>query len=421
MVFDRGTVAETLEANTDAIRDFLDQDEDLLERYRELLETLPDRWSPEGIRKEVRGTAYPGALPTESFAGEDSILQSHEESDQWESHEAVNEWARDLLLDVPIMAADGSEIPPTTQFNLPVAYVQVAWCLNHHVPEGNLERGLEAELLTPGDISRQSSSGEFRFVDSSQVGHHRYECEGTVVVEQMEQLAAARDAGDLERPPIVLYDGPLIISFTAAFDGPAQRRYAETMGRMLAASEHLEIPLVGYVGGTQANELARLLRLLHEDELGDRRLPADWQLLNGLLSPWGDWTVPFVSRRDDSLETLQGTYRGETSIFSHDVLFSYLNVPPGGGIDRLEFPSWLTNSAGPTGYNSMLEYTVEMVRAEAAIGRGYPEVLQQADSDAVLTHEDRRAFLRLLQRWAEEHDVPVEWDPKALSKELRRR
>jgi len=69
----------------------------------------------------------------------------------------------------------------------------------------------------------------------------------------------------------------------------------------------------------------------------------------------------------------------------------------------------------------MYQYTIDIVRAEAGIGRGYPEILQQADSDAVLDHQDRQQFQRVVQRWAESNDVPLEWDAKALSKELRRR
>ncbi|MFC7167848.1 hypothetical protein [Halospeciosus flavus] len=101
--------------------------------------------------------------------------------------------------------------------------------------------------------------------------------------------------------------------------------------------------------------------------------------------------------------------------------FSYLKVPPGSGLDRLEFPGWLLHADGPGDYENLYEYTLDMVRAEAGIGRGYPEVLQQADTDAVLDHQDRQQFLRLLQQWGEENDVPIEWDSKARSKELRRR
>ncbi|RLM60095.1 NurA domain-containing protein, partial [Halorubrum sp. Atlit-26R] len=45
----------------------------------------------------------------------------------------------------------------------------------------------------------------------------------------------------------------------------------------------------------------------------------------------------------------------------------------------------------------------------------------QADSDAVLDHQDRQQFYRIVQQWAESNDVPIEWNAKALSKELRRR
>ncbi|MFC7173939.1 hypothetical protein ACFQL0_12450 [Haloplanus litoreus] len=101
--------------------------------------------------------------------------------------------------------------------------------------------------------------------------------------------------------------------------------------------------------------------------------------------------------------------------------FSYLKVPPGAGLDRLEFPGWMLNADGPAHHENLYEYTLAMSRAEAGVGRGYPEVLQQADTDAVLNHRDRQQFLRLLQKWGEENDVPIEWDAKALSKELRRR
>jgi hypothetical protein len=69
----------------------------------------------------------------------------------------------------------------------------------------------------------------------------------------------------------------------------------------------------------------------------------------------------------------------------------------------------------------MYEYTIEIARAQAGIGRGYPEILQQVDSDAVLDYRDRKQFHRVVQRWAESNDVPLEWNAKALSKELRRR
>ena len=422
MVFhkrNRQNVAAELDANVEDIRDYLQDDDDLIERYQNLFATLPNKWSATEIKEEFNELSHPGASPTSAFDEVDSLIQPHPDSEQWESHKAVNDWARDVLLNVPMLAVDGSEIPPTTQFNLPVAYVQAAWCLNHHTPEGRLDRGLSGRLLTPEDVSQ--SSAEYQFVDSGLVGQHRYEHEGKIVVNRIKKLSEGYEAGELEYPPIVLYDGPLIISFVEAFGDSRRQHYLDVMSRILAASEHFEIPLVGYVGGTEAKELTTTIRNLFPDELNSMSVPEDGRVLSGLMSPWGDCTVPFVSRRDQSVDELNGEYQGDQYDFSTDLLFSYLNAPPGGGLDRLEFPGWITRRDGPDEYGAMYDYVTEMVRAEAAIGRGYPELLQQADSDAVLDPQDREQFLELLQNWANANDVPLEWDAKALSKERRRR
>lgn len=422
MVFDRHnrrSVAAELDANIGAIRDHLRDDDDLLDRYRRVLTALPERWTSAGICDRLESVAHPGALPSNAFDEVDSLVQDHPDSEQWASHEAVNDWARDVLWNVPMVAVDGSEIPPTTQFNLPVAYVQAAWALNHHAPEGDLDRGLSGRVLSPEEIRRTNAGHQL--VDPGLVGEHRYEHEGELVVDRIRSLAEAREAGALERPPIVLYDGPLVVSFVEAFGKARRQHYLEVMSRILAASKHHEIPLVGYVAGTAAKELTTMIRELIPDEFSGEEAPEDGRVLIDLMSPWGDHTIPFVSRRDESVDALSYQYEGEQYEFSTDLLFSYLNAPPGGGIDRVEFPGWITRREGPAGYETMGEYTIETVRAETAIGRGYPELLQQVDSDVVLDQRDCQQFLKLLQNWAAENDVPLEWDAKALSKELRRR
>jgi hypothetical protein len=430
MVFDKKTAAAELDENAESIRGYLGDDDDLVEQYREAFVEV-STWDSARIRNadELTREPYPGAVPPQSdatftpqFDTLGTLLCEHTESESWTSHETVNDWARDILRGVPMLATDGSEIPPTTQFNVPVAYVQAAWCLNHHVPDGRLDRDLVGDLLTPTQLSREADGGDYRFVDSSLVGQYRYEHEGRVVVERMEALAADRDAGELERPPIVLYDGPLVLSFTSTLDRETRKRYIETMRDIVAASQELHVPLVGYVAGTDATDLAKLVQLLRPESFDDDRLIPDARVLSGLMGTWGDRTVPFVCRRSDgSVDDLARTDENSQYRFSGEVLFSYLNVPPGAGLDRIEFPDWLVYEDGPEEYPTMYDYTVEMIRAEAAVGRGYPELLQQADSDAVLDQRDRQQFHRLIQNWAEENDIALEWDAKALSKELRRR
>jgi len=416
----RGAAAE-LEANVEAIEAYLAEDTGMVERYRDALLRLAGEWTSSEIHAALSDTSYPGAYPTEEFDAVDSVVVSHPESDGWENHEDVNEWARGIVDGVPVMAVDGSQLPTTTEFNVPLAYVQAAWAINYHHDEGRLDRDFHGRLLTPTDVTQESEDGDYRFVDSQLVGHHRFEHEGELLIEKISDLAAAREAGEITQTPVVFYDGPLIASFANPLKPETRERYISTLSRVIAASEHHEIPLVGYIADSSATELVKMTRLVLREEFEADRVIPDAHVLTGVMSPWGDTTIPFISKRDGSIDALQTTYEGDRYEFEDDILFAYLNVPPGAGLDRVEFPGWLCRTDGPDGYDSMYEYTVEIVRAEAGIGRGYPEILQQADSDAVLDHQDRQEFHRIVQRWAEANDVDLEWNAKARSKELRRR
>lgn len=421
MTINKITVATELESNTEVIEAYLEDDTGIVERYQDAFQRLPEDWTSDEIRAALQAASYPGAYPTEEFDDASSLIVPHSESDRWENHEEVNEWARDIVRDVPVLAVDGSQLPPTTQFNVPLAYVQSAWALNYHHTEGRLDRGVEGRLLTPDEVTQVSDEGDYRFVDSQLVGHHRFEHEGRLLIEQITELADALAGGEIEHTPVVFYDGSLIASFANPLKPETRVRYISTLSRVIAASQHHGIPLVGYVAGSNATELVKMTRLLLPEKFGTDHVIADAHVLTELMSPWGDTTIPFISKRDGSIDALQATYEGETYEFRDDILFSYLNVPPGAGLDRVEFPGWLCRSAGPDGYDSMYEYTIEIARAQAGIGRGYPEILQQVDSDAVLDYRDRKQFHRVVQRWAESNDVPLEWNAKALSKELRRR
>jgi len=421
MPIDKNGVASELDANVETIEAYLGDNTGIVDRYREAFQRLPTDWTSGEIRASLQDAPYPGAYPIDEIDDVDNIVVPHQESDDWENHEDVNKWAREILRDVPVLAVDGSQIPPTKQFNVPLAFVQSAWAVNYHRTEGQLDRGVEGRLLTPDEVTQQSDDGNYRFVDSQLVGHHRFEHEGNILTDQIAELADARDLGEISQTPVVFYDGPLIASFANPLKPETRERYISTLSRVIAASQHHEIPLVGYVAGSSATELVKMTRLLLQEEFGSDRVIPDAHVLTELMSPWGDTTIPFISKRDGSIDALQTTYEGTSYEFRDDILFSYLNVPPGAGLDRVEFPGWLCHSEGPDGYTSMYEYTVDVVRAEAGIGRGYPEILQQVDSDAVLSHQDRKQFQRVVQRWAESNDIPLEWNAKALSKELRRR
>ena len=90
MVFDKQSAINALDENVETIRGYLDDDDELVERYREAFRTLPEG-TTDSIRERLSGSSYPGALPMWLLDEADSLIHDHPESASWESHEAVND------------------------------------------------------------------------------------------------------------------------------------------------------------------------------------------------------------------------------------------------------------------------------------------------------------------------------------------
>ena len=402
-------VAEQLEARQSDIRGFGRDDELAVSAYRDCLRQLTDE-AVEDIVRDVGGDedTYPGALPTRELEVHSSPVVAFQRSADWESHEAVNEFAADVLEGNTTVAADGSELGPTREFTVPLGFVQVAWCRNGHDRDREYEDGISTRLLVPEDLTEDRDDGR-RYVDGQAPAHERYREEAKTIVECIERYA------DLDPPPVVFYDGPLVPSFANTF--PPEVRdgyYRESMARVLAASEYHGVPVIGYTAGSTNTNLVKLLRRRYRTELREFPFIADARILDEFVDQWGDRSLLFVNRQDGAVDALEAIYRGESYEFWDDVLFAYVNIPGSEALDRVELPGWVLR-------DGLEEYVFNVVRAEAGVGRGYPEILQQADANAVLDTAARRRFLEIVQEFATEYDLPLEWDAKALSKERRRR
>jgi hypothetical protein len=68
----------------------------------------------------------------------------------------------------------------------------------------------------------------------------------------------------------------------------------------------------------------------------------------------------------------------------------------------------------------LLDQVIDLVRAEAIVGNGYPYVIQSADAAAVVTARDREAFYAIFHRFAEEQGIQLRTSQKAASKARRR-
>lgn len=402
-------VAEQLEDSRSDIRDFGREDDLAVSAYRNCLKQLTDATVTD-IVDDVGGDrdTYPGALPTrelEEYAGPTVAFQHAAE---WESHEAVNNYAADILEGNTTIGADGSELGPTQEFTVPLGFVQVAWCRNGHQRDREYESGISTRLLVPDDLIEDRDDGR-QFVDGQIPAHERYRLEAKTIVECIEQYA------ELDPPPVVFYDGPLVPSFANTFAPEIRDEYyRKSMSRVLAASEHHGVPVIGYTAGSTSTNLVKLLRRRYRTELEEFPFIPDARLLEAFVSQWGDRSLLYINRQDGAVDALSATYHGESYEFWDDVLFTYVDIPGGDAFDRVELPGWVLREG-------LTEYVFDVIRAEAGVGRGYPEILQQADANAVLDAAARRQFLEIVQEFAVDHDLPIKWDAKALSKERRRR
>ncbi|NLV13220.1 DNA double-strand break repair nuclease NurA [Haloarcula argentinensis] len=400
----RDRVAEELEGKKSEFRGELSRE--AIEEHTEAADDLSSNFSKKEIEDELEDIDLPGALPTEEFSEYDGIIVPFEESADWSSHEEVNRWARNQLEENITVAADGSQIDPVTQFEQPVGLVQIVRLTNKHSVDKDYEETAETEVLTPEDLLFENPNSGYIQVDEQEVPVSRFEKEMQVLEKKIQELADAGEQG------VVMYDGSLILSFTQMFDQKTQKRYSEALTRLLAASKYHEIPVIGYISGSKATELGKMLKKLNQVDTA--RPVRDYQFLEDLIDNWGSRTVLFSSQRDRTQDKLKAKYRGQEFDFSDDILFTYLDIGPGAQIDRVEMPRWIHE-------NGLTEEVISVVRAEAGVGRGYPEILQAADADAVISRQDREEFLRMYQDFSDENDIELRWNNKALSKKRRRR
>jgi hypothetical protein len=410
MPVDRAAVVEGLRDHDEEIREYGESDSNTLEAYRTVLAETLETLEADELTAEIPEDDYPGALPTAEWNNYDDPLVSFEQSAEWDNHEAVNEFAHDALSGVTTVGVDGSELGPTREFTVPLGLVQTAWVANHHQMGGAYDRDTRTRVLGPTEVTQPADdSGDRRYPDGRAPGHERYREEARSVVGCIERYA------DADPLTVVCYDGPLVPTFANTLGAEVRDGvYRASMARVLAASQYHEVPVVGYTAGSSRTSLSKLLRRAEPDCLGSESLVPDAQILDDWREQWGDRSLAFVHRQDGTVDGLETVYEGREYEFGHEVLFAYLAVGDGPGMDYVEFPAWIARAG-------LTDTVLDVVRAETGIGRGYPEILQQADTDAVLDAGDEQEFLRLVTEYADDVGLPLELDAKELSKRRRRR
>ncbi|MEN9208782.1 MAG: DNA double-strand break repair nuclease NurA [Thermostichus sp. DG02_2_bins_29] len=339
---------------------------------------------------------FPGSLPTAEW----EVYRSWKVpfSQQWSNYEESCEWVKSVIQGISTFAVDGSQIYPSKDISIPVALVQIGWYENHHSAQGSYQKDIQVDVLSPNDLSANSSGEPKERI----VNQRRFQMETERLYEYIQQS----EPGSRK---LAFLDGALVATFAEAFEPEVQDFYVQCLLSVLRASQQRRIPLVAYIDTTYTSDLVSLLKYCFD--LPDAPQLHDAQLLSPWLN-WGDRTPFFICARAGGLNPQEGILNCYQEMRER-IGFVYLrtsdNFPA-----RLEIPLWV-HEAG------LLDWLVDVVRSEVVIGRGYPYVIETADQTALIRAEDRNAFLRLIQDWAAREKLNLRLSRKTVSKLQRRR
>jgi len=342
-------------------------------------------------RIEEAGDAWPGAIPTAEFDEATRLRMPFEQS--WSNHQEARAWARAVMEGRTTVAVDGSQIAPDPVYSVPVGAIQVGWFINPHRPDRAYVKDLAFEVLTPDELGEEGEEGGYA-VQTVNARRFAGECEKLGELMKTE----GQDA-------LYLFDGSFIISFAGKIEKARAEVYIRAIGELLRTSEREQAPLIGFVDTSNSHDIATLADLLFPQEKTDRL--SDAAMLGPALPGWGDRTPFFICARPDALS------KDGRAPFYQEVAFCYIRLNSNRPPARLEIPRWLLEAG-------LAEDAVNLVRAECVVGMGYPYAIETADALAVISHQDRRRFYALFQRFAAEEGLALTESAKALSKAVRR-
>ncbi|HZU13819.1 MAG TPA: DNA double-strand break repair nuclease NurA [Chloroflexota bacterium] len=377
---------QALAAQADAFRRVADESAQLLSRYEAALRALA-RMTAVQIDDRLGGVPWPGARPTVELDRRGLIIPF---GITWQSAEEARRWALAALSGIPTAAVDGSQIPASKEFGVPVSLIQVAWFVNEHDAGRPYIKDVRDEVVTP-------ENDDYLYADAA-LSRRRFALEMTAAVEQLHSLAGREHA-------LLFVDGTFVLSFAGRLAPEARTGYLDALFDLLDTSERVQVPVVGYVDLSLASDLAGLLAQACD-------LPAgsvfDGQILARSMRPF-DRTAVFQCARGDVLPY----YRRDDSDRSGDLCFTYLQIGHDTLPVRLDLPRWVVESG-------RVDEVVDIIRAEIVVGTGYPYALETADAAAVLTTDDRLTFYRLYHEFAQRSGLNASVPAKSVSKARRR-
>jgi hypothetical protein len=352
---------------------------------------------------DILGDTPKGALPTPEWDKAVNLCLPF--AQRWANHEEARAWTKEVLSGRPVAAVDGSQIPPTKDFNIPVGAIQIGWYINPHDPSVPYVKDVSFTVLSPSGLDEMDQMADDRAVSSWRVTQDRFMGECDQICKIMADYADAPQRAK----PLCFFDGSLIVSFAIQLREGRAEPYLASVRKLLDCSTEYRVPLVAFVDRSFSHDFVNLIDNVAGTQAGNEKLTiSDAGLLDAFLPNWGDRSPLFYCDRQDNLQ------RQYDRRLYNDVAFTYMRLARDRVPARVEMPWWIVEEG-------LAEEILDIVRAECVVGAGgYPYAAETADALAVISHADRERFYSLFEQFANQSGLTLTQARKAASKVARR-
>lgn len=349
------------------------------------------------------GDTPKGALPTPEWDEAQNLCLPF--GRQWATHEEARAWALQILMGRPVAAVDGSQIPPTKDFNIPVGAIQVGWFINPHEAGAPYIKDVSFSVLSPNELDDDIDElADDTPMPSWRVTQERFIGECDQICKIMADYADAPQRAK----PLCFFDGSLIVSFALQLQKGRAEPYLAWVRKLIDCSSRYRVPLVAFVDRSFSHDFVTLVDKVSGTHLGGQKLTiSDAGLLDTYLPNWGDRSPLFYCDREDNIQ------RQYDERLYNDVAFTYVRLTRDRVPARIEMPFWIVEKG-------LADDVLDLVRAECVVGGGYPYAAETADALAVISHGDRERFYNLFEQFAHQSGLRLVQARKASSKSARR-
>ncbi|HIH45115.1 MAG TPA: DNA double-strand break repair nuclease NurA [Candidatus Methanoperedenaceae archaeon] len=361
---------------------------DALFSYERERSLLAAEYKDRLVELDRADTSMNGMLPAYSGArlleGEKLI---REFGKRWKNRSEAIEWVDSVLGSVTVGAVDGSQIYAEKLYNIPVGAVQVASVFNSHTGEGVIQK-TGIRLITPDEFEAHSVHALSReFVDA-----RRFEAECDALIGLMEEHEGI----------FVMLDGALVLPHVNFLNEALRSLYVKAVTGLLEVSERTMNPVIGFIDSSMPRDVTRMMGFLFG--LPETKL-SDVYLFN---MDWGDRTRSFLCDRDDRRQGSLGSVLDSYGRFRDGIAFFYMRT--GSAVpSRVEFPGWAHE-------RGLVEKIADIVRAEAVIRGGYPDLLMRAHNSSVIHAGEHRLFYGMLENFCRQNGIRLDVGAKQFHK-----